>query len=951
MSDDVTTLHFHADRHNCRNGEVELSTRCLHQSADTEGGVVRVETVAVTIPIADAHRVSPDLAQVIELGRRPVAALFSPHEEHKEVGINLTRGTVELLHTSGGTIYVEYKKESAYEALDIPLTTGDVKNADELIKAIAKEISTVEGLEVMFPQGTGKSHPKNTAGFEHGSDDFTAADRFPHRVALKYVHATTDKDKMPTSQKVAEGASISSDYIDEGILEDDEAIADKVEKFLYDPPYKLAPTAGILQSTAGHPLLVWASPPALAAAIGFPASREEAGAEGHVLGTDVYAASTPGHFLSSRPLPLVASDGEAMLIPYRGWKDAPRSKDVLKLPPGWESMRPGEKVIISSVQLPDADTDIPMPSLLYTKPGASDLTVQAVDAIPVSDVQGLVAVDVVALLQARFNAETTDIEVLVRLAADSTMEFSERYGRSYTLKWGTESTDNPFWSRKENADALTLAFPNPLGGPAEYNMITTFPPLCRDADGRAAHSTTLYGKPDEQEEAKVLLLFATKEFARRDHITSKCRFLDLVDIGPRASPLYDEVGRVTPPLTIDHLSRKTHQLSWRNRHFVKVASPFAKLLRARSTLGTGSDVALRPARMSPGQPAEQAPPGISMDLRRGNIGPEINVFIASSLPPPPPPTTVYLHFTESAGEDIGVVLAAPLPTQLASGIDKSAASAAEAHRLAFEIPDSTYLELDEPTAYGGHDGVALSFPRPHELQSGDMVHLERAPSSARSPYTVPASPAVPHFFDSHPPGCRRDGRFAAIPAGPKEGAQYRVRKINSSTIVLESPADGYPVDVTAAHTRLALSEDPSAGDAQGSVRIVRHVAASPHNRPWDTAYVEIVGLSGEGRSPLSTDVNMTRTGSLVVPVPWQLGDRLLRPLVSASVRNPDRNAKLRITVAGADGVARPASFPDGAGIHTGHRTDIIRVDVVVTITRTLAAEAQQRYDRLNEIRL
>jgi hypothetical protein len=42
----VTTLHFHADRHNCRNGdEVELNTRSLYQSSETEGGVLRVETV------------------------------------------------------------------------------------------------------------------------------------------------------------------------------------------------------------------------------------------------------------------------------------------------------------------------------------------------------------------------------------------------------------------------------------------------------------------------------------------------------------------------------------------------------------------------------------------------------------------------------------------------------------------------------------------------------------------------------------------------------------------------------------------------------------------------------------------------------------------------------------------------------------------------------------------
>jgi hypothetical protein len=41
----VTTLYVHADRHNCRNGEVELNTRSLYQSSETEGGVLRVETV------------------------------------------------------------------------------------------------------------------------------------------------------------------------------------------------------------------------------------------------------------------------------------------------------------------------------------------------------------------------------------------------------------------------------------------------------------------------------------------------------------------------------------------------------------------------------------------------------------------------------------------------------------------------------------------------------------------------------------------------------------------------------------------------------------------------------------------------------------------------------------------------------------------------------------------
>jgi hypothetical protein len=97
--------------------------------------------------------------------------------------------------------------------------------------------------------------------------------------------------------------------------------------------------AEVLQSTKQQPLLVWASPPALAAAIGFPDSCEDAGGADHVLGDPVYPNSAPGHFLSSRPLPLV-NDDAAALIPFRGWKHTQTPKDVIKLPPGWEGMSP-----------------------------------------------------------------------------------------------------------------------------------------------------------------------------------------------------------------------------------------------------------------------------------------------------------------------------------------------------------------------------------------------------------------------------------------------------------------------------------------------------------------------------------------------------------------------------------------------------------------------------------
>jgi hypothetical protein len=96
----------------------------------------------------------------------------------------------------------------------------------------------------------------------------------------------------------------------------------------------------------------------------------------------------------------------------------------------------------------------------------------------------------------------------------------------------------------------------------------------------------------------VLLLFATKGTALRNHVTSKCRFHALVDIGPHASPIYGDSERLhdSSPAAGYRLTTLTHQLLWRNRHFVKVAKPFADLLRAYSPLGTGSDVPLRPAR-------------------------------------------------------------------------------------------------------------------------------------------------------------------------------------------------------------------------------------------------------------------------------------------------------------------------------------------------------------------
>ena len=605
-------------------------------------------------------------------------------------------------------------------------------------------------------------------------------------------------------------------------------------------------------------------------------------------------------------------------------------------------MRPGAAVIVSSVRLPN-DPSIIMPSLVYTLPGTTTPTTQTVADVPMTDVNGLPVPDVVALMQARFQAATSDIVVLLQLTADSTLEFSERHERPYKLKWKEEA--NSFWNKEEPASGSSeyiLAYPTPLSGPAEHIMTNIFPHFCRDADGRAAHSTTLYGKPGTQDDEKVLLLFATKGEATREYVTSKCLFHSLVDIGPHASPLYDDSGRLFAPLR-QHHDDLSHQISWRNRHFAKVAKPFADLLRSYSPLGTGSDVPLRPAQSTPTRPSHEARAGHVMDMRRANSGPEVSVFIPNTTPEPPsPPATVYMHFTESVDKDVGVIVPAPV-----TGDSRSAASDAEAQQQAFEITEDTYLELDEASTFG--EGGTVSFARPHELESGDIVHLERAPSSERSPYATPAMPTIPHFFDSHPKGAPRDGRFAVIAEGPAEGVGYRVRKINSLDIALERPSEATPptysqVDLSAARTRMALSEDAGAGDEQGSVRVVRHLAVSSHNRAWDTAYVEISGLSGEGHSSMSTDINMTRSGSLVVPVSWQLGDQLLRPLVSASVRNPDRKAVLTLSVAGADGVTRPARFPDAVD-NNNDVPDLIRVDVVVTITRP-STNGAQRYDRL-----
>jgi hypothetical protein len=177
----------------------------------------------------------------------------------------------------------------------------------------------------------------------------------------------------------------------------------------------------------------------------------------------------------------------------------------------------GEAVIISSVQLPTDDTAIKMPSLVYTLPGTRSPTTQTVAVIPMTDVKGLVATDVVALLQARFKAATPDIEVLLRLAADSTLEFSERYGSSYKLKWDATEA-NKFWSRVDTEPKLILASPSPLAGPAEHIMTGTFPHLCRDADGRAAHITTLYGKPRANKE-KRRCCCCSRRRARRSVIT------------------------------------------------------------------------------------------------------------------------------------------------------------------------------------------------------------------------------------------------------------------------------------------------------------------------------------------------------------------------------------------------------------------------------------------------
>lgn len=201
----ITTLHFHADRHNCRNGEVTLNTRSLHHGHDgglSEGGVVRVETVAITRPVLDAHRVPPDLEQVIELGRRPVAARFTPYEGHQEVATNLIRGVAT--QGAGGKIFIEYRdmNDEHSNTLEVPLTREDMASTGELAKAIHDKVIHVKGLEVMFPTGDAtrfrdgafdsKPDGKPYYGYQTGSADFAAASAFPLRVALKFTSAETD---------------------------------------------------------------------------------------------------------------------------------------------------------------------------------------------------------------------------------------------------------------------------------------------------------------------------------------------------------------------------------------------------------------------------------------------------------------------------------------------------------------------------------------------------------------------------------------------------------------------------------------------------------------------------------------------------------------------------------------------------------------------------------------